>query len=157
MISGKQLGVKSELFKKSGPVSGGIFKLFFLPMGLPFMFFKITNQEQEWQYLFFNINNRSWNFWGHIDLPNQAHTEPISRTVTVENRSWLIITSKANSPGLPGMYQDHWYDLNGAKLKEVLRYYVYQDLPQPGFTKRYSAIITQTGTSGGLFIELTQK
>lgn len=155
----EQLGVKSELFKKSNPVLAESYKLLLPSNGTSLYVFKITNQENnEWQYLFFNINNRSWNFWGHLDLPNQAQTEPISRTVAVENRNWLIITSKANSPGLPGMYQDHWYDLNGPKLKEVLGYYVYQDSPQPGFTKRYSAVITQTGASGGTyFIELNQK
>lgn len=152
----KQLGIKSELFKNSAPILAESFKLALHPNGDPLYVFKITDQKSDdWQYLFFNIKNRSWSFWGHIDLPMQAATEPISRTLTIENRVWLIITSKSNSPDLPGMYQDHWYDLNGPKLKQVLEYNVYQDLPQPGFTKRYSASISQTGSSGGTyFIDL---
>lgn len=152
----KQLGIKAELFKNSAPVLAESTKLSLHPNGDPLYVFKITDQESnDWQYLFFNIRNRSWNFWGHIDLPMQAATEPLSRTLTIENQVWLIITSKSNSPDLPGMYQDHWYDLNGPKLKHVLGYNVYQDLPQPGFTKRYSATISQTGSSGGTyFIDL---
>lgn len=151
----KQLGIKSELFKNSAPILAESFKSLH-HNGDPFYVFKITDQQSnDWQYLFFNIRNRSWNFWGHIDLPRQAATEPFSRTLTIENQVWLIITSKSNSPDLPEMYQDHWYDLNGPKLKQVLEYNVYQDLPQPGFTKRYSAIISQTGSSGGTyFIDL---
>lgn len=148
----RQLGVKSELFKKGVPVLAKSQKTAIPPNGRPLYVFKFTNEEKNaWQYLFFNIKNRSWNFWGHIDLPNQDGTEPISRMATIEDRTWLIITSKSNSSKPPGMYQDRWYDLNGPKLKEVLEYNVYQDLPLPGFTKRYSAIITQTGISGGTY------
>ena len=155
----KQLGVKSELFKKTPPVLRESFKISLPPNGASLYVFEITNKESDdWQYLFFNIKNRSWNFWGHIDLPNQASTEPFSRTVAIEDRTWLIITSKSNSPDLPGMFQDSWYDLTGPKLKEVLGYYVYQDLSQLGFTKRYSTIISQTGVSGETyFIDLNPK
>ncbi|MGE5605043.1 MAG: hypothetical protein ACM3YE_05050 [Bacteroidota bacterium] len=155
----KQLGIKSELFQKSAPILTESYKLSLHHNGSPLYVFKIADQESnDWQYLFFNIRNRSWNFWGYIDLPKQALTEPISRTLAIENRDWLIITSKSNSPDLPGMFQDRWYDLNGPKLKEVLGYNVYQDIPQPGFTKRYSATISQTGISGGTyFIDLNLK
>lgn len=154
-----QLGIKSTLFKDDTPYLAESFTLSIPPKWSSLYVFKITSKKTtDWQYLFFNIKNRSWNFWGHLDLPNQGLTEPISRTVEVENQTWLIITSKSNSPELPEMYQDRWYDLNSPKLKEVLGYYIYQDLPQPGFTKRYSALISQTGTSGGTyFTELNQK
>ncbi len=155
----EKLGIESELFKENTPVLAESRKLLIPPEGTSLYVFKITNQESNaWQYLFFNIKNRSWNFWGHIDLPNQALTEPLSRMVTIEDHSWLIITSKSNSPEMSGMYQDRWYDLKSPKLKEVLGYNVYQDLPQPGFNKRYLAIVSRTGISGGAyFIDLSSK
>lgn len=153
----RQLKIKSLLFKEDTPYLAESFVLSIPPKWSMLYVFKITSKKTtDWQYLFFSIKNRSWHFWGHIDLLSQGQTEPISRTVAVENQTWLIITSKSTS--LPEMYQDRWYDLNSPKLKEVLGYYVYQDLPQPGFTKRYSAIISQNGTGGGTyFTELNQK
>ena len=155
----RQLGIKSTLFKDDLLYLVDSFTLSIPPKWSTLYGFKITSKKTtDWQYLFFNIKNRSWNFWGHIDLPNQELTEPILRTVQIEDGIWLIITSKSDTPGLSEMYQDRWYDLKSPKLKEVLGYYIYQDQAQPGFTKSYSATISQVGTSGGTyFIDLSQK
>ncbi len=155
----RQLGIKSELFKMGAPILAESFPLSLPSPSASYHVFILTNNEtHEWQYLLFNIKNRSWNLYGQIDLPNQDLTEPISRPVSIEGRTWLVITSKADSPDLPEMYQDLWYDLTGPKLKEVLRYYVYQDQTISGFTKRYSATIIETGLSGGTyFIDLNTK
>lgn len=153
------LGIKSELFKKGAPSLADSFTLPLTPKGDSIYVFTVNNNEtNEWQYLFFIIKNRSWNFYGHIDLPNQALSEPISRTVSIEDRNWLVITSRADSPNLPGMYQDLWYDLNAPKLSEVLQYYVYQDQSGSGFIKRYSATVLETGmVAGSYFVDLNLK
>lgn len=155
----KQLGIKSELFKKGVPFLAESFTLPLTSERNPLHIFKITdNETNDWQYLFFNIKNRSWNFYGYIDLPNQGSTEPISRSVSIEERIWLIITSKADSPDLPEMFEDRWYDLSSSKLREVLQYYVYQDQSIPGFIKRYSTIVSETGIiAGSYFVDLNSK
>lgn len=155
----KQLGIKSELFKKNTPFLAESFTLPFASKGGSLYVFKITNNDtNDWQYLFFNIKNRSWNFYGYLDLPHQDSSEPISRKVSVNERNWLVITSKTDSPNLPGMYQDRWFDLNASKLREVLSYYVYQDQPRSDFIKRYSATILDTGIiAGTYFIDLNSK
>lgn len=155
----KQLGIKSELFQKGVPFLAESYTLPLDSKGNKLYIFKITNNEtNDWQFLCFNIKNRSWNFYGHIDFPSQDSTEPISRAVSIEERVWLVITSKTDSPGLPEMYQDCWYDLKASKLKEVLQYYVYQDLPKKELIKRYSATILETGViAGSYFIDLNSK
>ncbi len=155
----KELGVKSGLFKNGSPFLAESFTIPLNSEGNQLHIFKITNNEtNDWQYLCFNIKNRSWNFFGHIDLPNQDQSEPLSRTVSIEERIWLVITSKTDSPDLPGMYQDRWYDLNAPKLREVLQYHVYQDQSIPGFIKRYSSTVAETGiTAGSYFVDINSK
>ncbi len=152
----RELGIKSELFKNSQPVLSESFIIDRTSKGDSVYVYKVTdNDSNDWQYLFFNIKNRSWNFYGHIDLPNQALSEPIARRVMIEDRNWLVITSKIESPTLSGMYQDQWYDLETSQVKEVLRYYVYQDQSGPNFIKRYSATVLETGMiAGSYFIDL---
>lgn len=152
----RKLGVKSELFKKSAPSLADYFTVTLNPGGDSLYIYQIADRDNnDWQYLFFTIKNRSWNFYGHIDLPNQASSEPIARSVTIEDRNWLIITSKTDSPDLAGMYYDHWYDLKASQLKEVLRYPVYHDQPSLDFIKRYSATVLDTGIiAGSYYIDL---
>lgn len=140
----RELGVKSELFKKNAPSLADYFTVTHTTEGDSLYIYQISDQDKnDWQYLFFNIKNRAWNFYGHIDLPNQASSEPIARTVTIEDRNWLIVTSKTED--LSGMYQDRWYDLKAPQLRTVLQYYVYHDQPGSDFIKRYSATVLDTG------------
>ena len=154
-----ELGIKSALFKKNSPSLRESFNLEITPGEGPLYVYIIADKESnDWQYLFFNIKNRAWNFFGHIDLPNQASSEPIYRTVPIEDRAWLVITSRSNHPNQPGIYQDHWYNLTAPQLREVLCYQVYQDQPGPNFIKRYSASILETGiVAGSYFIDLDTK
>lgn len=154
-----ELGIKSDLFKKSNPALKESFNLE-LPSGDSQLYVYLIADEQlnDWQYLFFNIKNRVWNLYGYLDLPGQASSEPISRMVTIEDRSWLVITSRTDSPNLPGMYQDRWYDLQDNHLRESLRYHLYQDQTEPNFIKRYSANIVETGVAAGsYYIDLNTK
>lgn len=154
-----ELGIKSDLFKKSNPTLKESFILE-LPSGDGPLYVYLIADEQlnDWQYLFFNIKNRVWNLYGYLDLPGQASSEPISRMVTIEDRSWLVITSRINSPNLPGMYQDSWYDLQADHLWESLRYHLYQDQTETNFIKRYSANIVETGVAAGsYYVDLNTK
>lgn len=154
-----ELKIKSDLFAKSSPSLRESFNLEIAPGEGPLYAYTIADQESnDWQYLFFIIKNRVWNFYGQIDLPNQASSEPIYRTVTIAERVWLVITARSDHPNQPGVYQDHWYDLKAPQLKEVLRYPVYQDEPGPNFIKRYSASVLETGiAAGSYFIDLDTK
>jgi hypothetical protein len=153
------LDIKSDLFDKSGPSLRESFKLEIAPEEGPLYVYTIADKESnDWQYLFFNIKNRGWNFFGHIDLPKQASSEPIYRTVTIADRAWLVITSRSDLPNQSGIYQDHWYDLTGSQLREVLRYHVYHDQLELNFIKRYSATVLETGmVAGSYFIDLDTK
>lgn len=153
------LGIKSDLFKKGTPALKESFNIELLSGKGPLYVYLIADEQlNDWQYLFFNIKNRVWNLYGYLDLPDQASSEPVPRTVTIEDRKWLVITSRIDSPDLPGMYQDRWYDLQADHLRESLRYYLYQDQTKANFIKRYSANILETGViAGSYYIDLNTK